>query len=78
MTAPLQLPLAPDPELTAVADELLALDRDGARIARVLRRTYDMLLNGKDTGRYRWDQLHKSESLVPNRGPCAVPEDIAK
>jgi hypothetical protein len=61
MTAPLQLPLAPDPELAAVADELLALDRDGARISRVLRRTYDMLLNGKDTGRYRWDQLHKTE-----------------
>jgi hypothetical protein len=50
MTASLQLPLVPDPQLTAVADELLALDHDGARIARVLRRTYDMPLNGKDTG----------------------------
>jgi len=62
MTAPLQLPLAPDRELAAVADELLAVDRDGTRIARVLRRTYDMLLNGKDTGRYRWDQPHKTEN----------------
>jgi hypothetical protein len=56
-----QLPLAVDPELTVVADELLRLDGDGTRIAGVLRRTYDMLLNGKDTGRYRWDQLHKTE-----------------
>jgi hypothetical protein len=56
-----QLPLAPDPELAAVAAELLALDRDGARIARVLRRTYDLLLDGQHTGRYRWDQLHKTE-----------------
>jgi hypothetical protein len=46
----------------------LALDRDGTRIARVLRRTYDMLLNGKDTGRYRWDQLHKTENLNPESG----------
>jgi hypothetical protein len=61
MTASLQLPLAPDSELAAVADELHALDRDGARIARVLRRTYDMLLDGQHTGRYRWDQLYKTE-----------------
>jgi hypothetical protein len=47
-----------------MADELLALDRDGTRIARVLRRTHDMMLNGKDTGRYRWDQLHKTETPV--------------
>jgi hypothetical protein len=61
MTAPLQLPLAPDAELAVVADELQALDRDGTRIARVLRRTYDMLLDGQHTGRYRWDQLYKTE-----------------
>lgn len=57
----IQLPLAPDPELAAVADELRTLDRDGTRIARVLRRTYDMLLDGQRTGRYRWDQLYKTE-----------------
>jgi hypothetical protein len=61
MTAPFQLPLAPDSELAAVADELHTLDRDGTRIARVLRRTYDMLLDGQHTGRYRWDQLYKTE-----------------
>jgi Restriction endonuclease NaeI len=61
MTAPLPFPLAPDSELAAVADGLRALDRDGTRIARVLRRTYDMLLDGQHTGRYRWDQLYKTE-----------------
>jgi hypothetical protein len=53
--------LPPDPELRAVADELASLDRDGTRIAKVLRRTYDMLLDGQHTGRYRWDQLYKTE-----------------
>jgi Restriction endonuclease NaeI len=50
-----------DPELRAVADELMAHDPDGLRVARVLRRTYDMLLDGRHTGRYRWDQLYKTE-----------------
>lgn len=27
----------------------------------MLRRTYDMLLDGQRTGRYRWDQLYKTE-----------------
>lgn len=50
-----------DGELRAVAEELLERDPDGVKIARVLRRTYDMLLDGQHTGRYRWDQLHKTE-----------------
>jgi hypothetical protein len=50
-----------DPELTAVADELMSRDPDGTRIAAVLRRTYDMLLDGQHTGRYRWGQLYKTE-----------------
>ena len=50
-----------DGELRAVAEELLERDPDGAKIARVLRRTYDMLLDGQHTGRYRWDQLSKTE-----------------
>ena len=53
--------LASDPELRVVADELMSHDPDGSRIARVLRRTYDMLLDGQHTGRYRWDQLYKTE-----------------
>lgn len=50
-----------DGELRAVAEELLEQDPSGAKIARVLRRTYDMLLDGQHTGRYRWDQLYKTE-----------------
>jgi hypothetical protein len=53
--------LTDDPELRAVADELMSCDPDGMRVARVLRRTYDMLLDGQHTGRYRWDQLYKTE-----------------
>jgi hypothetical protein len=51
----------PDGELQAVAEELTKSDPTGARIAKVLRRTYDMLLDGQHTGRYRWDQLYKTE-----------------
>jgi hypothetical protein len=50
-----------DPELDRVAAHLSALDPDGARMAAALRRTIDMLLDGQHTGRYRWDQLNKTE-----------------
>lgn len=50
-----------DAGLRAVAEELVESDPSGARIARVLRRTYDMLLDGQHTGRYRWEQLLKTE-----------------
>jgi hypothetical protein len=50
-----------DRELTAVAAELRALDFDGSRIGRVIRETFDQLYNGQRTGRYRWDQLFKTE-----------------
>ncbi|MDI9979348.1 NaeI family type II restriction endonuclease [Rhodococcus sp. IEGM 1307] len=52
---------APDPEMDAVADGLLRNDPDGARWAAVVRHTYDMIYNGAETGRYRWDQLMKTE-----------------
>lgn len=52
---------AADAELQSVAEVLLAADPSGARIGRVLRRTYDMLLDGQHSGRYRWDQLYKTE-----------------
>jgi hypothetical protein len=55
-----QIPVA-DAELRAVAEELVERDPAGTKIARVLRRTYDMLLDGQHTGRYRWDQLSKTE-----------------
>jgi hypothetical protein len=50
-----------DPELAAVAGELRALDADGSRMAAAIRGALDMLLDGQHTGRYRWDQLHKTE-----------------
>jgi hypothetical protein len=53
--------LAADPELAAVAAELRRLDRDGTRMAGAIRGALDMLLDGQHTGRYRWEQLHKTE-----------------
>jgi hypothetical protein len=53
--------LEPDAELQAVAEYLLSNDPAGVRTATVLRRTFDMLLDGQHTGRYRWDQLYKTE-----------------
>jgi restriction endonuclease NaeI len=50
-----------DHELAAVRLELEVLDPDGRRFAAALRRTFDMLLDGPNTGRYRWDQLYKTE-----------------
>ena len=50
-----------DGERDRVAEHLLALDPAGQRFGRALRRTIDMLLDGQHTGRYRWDQLHKTE-----------------
>jgi hypothetical protein len=50
-----------DPGLAAVAAELRALDADGSRMAGAIRSALDMLLDGQHTGRYRWDQLHKTE-----------------
>jgi hypothetical protein len=60
---PLFEPEVPDADagLRSVAEELGAADPNGTRVARVLRRTYDMLLDGQHTGRYRWDQLYKTE-----------------
>lgn len=36
-------------------------DPDGARTARMMRRTLDQLYDGQRTGRYSWAQLHKTE-----------------
>jgi hypothetical protein len=59
--------VADDGELAAVAAELRALDGDGSRMAAAIRDALDMLLDGQHTGRYRWDQLHKTEILIPNQ-----------
>lgn len=50
-----------DPELDKVKAVLLATPDVKRRAALAIRRTLDMLLDGPNTGRYRWDQLHKTE-----------------
>lgn len=50
-----------DHELQNVAAALRALDPNGLRTAVVLRDTLDQLYDGQRTGRYRWDQLFKTE-----------------
>lgn len=67
MSAP-QLPLfptdpdtPPDPQLEEVRAAILAADPRGEKFGGALRRTFDMLLDGQHTGRFRWEQLHKTE-----------------
>lgn len=52
---------AVDQELNTVVAHLQQLDPQGTRTATVLRDTLDQLYDGLHTGRYRWDQLHKTE-----------------
>lgn len=62
MTADLFNQEAPrDQALLDVEAEIRRLDPDGSRWAAVVRHTYDMIYNGQETGRYRWDQLMKTE-----------------
>jgi hypothetical protein len=51
----------PDRAQLDVEAEIRRLDPDGSRWAAVIRHTYDMIYNGQETGRYRWDQLMKTE-----------------
>lgn len=50
-----------DPELEKVAAYFHVIDPQGERIGQVLRDTLDQLYDGQRTGRYRLDQLHKTE-----------------
>lgn len=52
---------AEDPELWAVADEILRLDPAGAVFANGLRDAIDQLLDGERTGRWDWYTLRKTE-----------------
>jgi hypothetical protein len=54
-------PRTDDGDLERVAAHLLGEDPGGRRFAGALRRTIDMLLDGQHTGRYRWEELHKTE-----------------
>ncbi len=61
MTVPLNLATADDLEMQSVADRLYTLDPTGDRVATVLRDTLDQLYDGQRTGRWSFDQLHKTE-----------------
>lgn len=50
-----------DAELEAVVAAYKKLDPDGSRTAQVIRNTFDQLYNGQLTGRFCWEQLHKTE-----------------
>jgi hypothetical protein len=58
-----------DPERDQVAEALRVADPGCARMAAAIRGAFDLLLDGQHTGRYRWDQLHKTENLVPKPEP---------
>src|SRR6478609_7224287 len=45
----------------AIVAAFRAADPDGQRAARVFRDTLDQLYDGQHSGRYRWDQLYKTE-----------------
>lgn len=50
-----------DREVEIVAAYLRGIDPEGQRTAQVIRDTFDQLYDGQRTGRYRWDQLYKTE-----------------
>ena len=52
---------AADQPRQEVLDVLTQVDPDGQRFGRVLRDTFDQIYDGQHTGRYRWDQLMKTE-----------------
>lgn len=52
---------APDPQIEAVRIAIMTADPRGEKFGAALRRTFDMLLDGQRTGRFRWEQLHKTE-----------------
>ena len=61
MSQPAWPPSSADPAIADVRTELLALDPNGSRMAAVFRRTFDQLYDGQHTGRYKLDQLFKTE-----------------
>ena len=61
-TLPLwELPEDTDAGLTAVEEELYRLDPSGDIVAGVLRDTLDQLYDGQHSGRWAYEQLHKTE-----------------
>ncbi|MDO5029439.1 MAG: NaeI family type II restriction endonuclease [Corynebacterium sp.] len=50
-----------DPEVEKIRSLIREADPNGDRFAKVFRETYYLLYNGQKTGRYRWEQLYKTE-----------------
>ncbi|HZX02250.1 NaeI family type II restriction endonuclease [Kribbella sp.] len=50
-----------DPARDEVVQAFNKADPDGKRAAAVFRATFDQLYDGQHTGRFRWDQLFKTE-----------------
>ena len=50
-----------DQAIADVESVLRTADPDGTRFARTLRRTFDQIYDGRNTGRYSWEQLRKTE-----------------
>lgn len=50
-----------DFELDAVVNAIRGLDPSGERFGQTIRETLDRLYDGQHTGRFRWDQLMKTE-----------------
>ena len=68
----MEIPADEDPERDRVVRHLLSLDPDGQRFAATLRRAIDIVLDGRNTGRHRWKQLHRlksHEAWRRRRGP---------
>jgi hypothetical protein len=61
MTLDLGWTTSGDVEINAVAASLYELDASGDRVATVLRDTLDQLYDGQHSGRWSFDQLHKTE-----------------
>lgn len=52
---------ASDPEIATIVRAFAEADPDKSRLSRVFRETFDQLYDGQRTGRFRWDQLFKTE-----------------
>src|SRR5688500_14941336 len=50
-----------DRGLSSVAVAIQTLDFTGARMAELLRRSFDFVYAGQETGRYAWHHLYKTE-----------------
>ena len=53
----------PQAEIERVRTELLGADPEGTRFSLALRRAYDQIYDHRNTGRFRWDDLHKTEKM---------------